>query len=76
MFVAPKCNRPLQASHPVCYCRGDKATVTATAGCLASTEFPKIPQDKLLGVVQQLQEGLQEQLQQLPGAQLNVSVPA
>ena len=58
------------------YCRGDEATITATAGCVAGTEFPRIPQGDLQGLVQQLQEGLQEPLQQLPGAQLNVSVPA
>ena len=61
---------------PIWFCRGDEAAVTVTAGCVAGTEFPRIPQAELQGVVQQLQEGLQEPLQQLPGAQLNVSVPA
>ena len=59
---------------PICFCRGDEAPVAVTAGCVAGTEFSKIPQDELQGVVRQLQEGLQEPLLQLPGAQLNVSV--
>ena len=76
MFVPPECSQDPVGKPHICVCRGDEATVTVTAGCVASTGFPKAPQAELQGVVQQLQEGLQEPLQQLPGAQLNVSVPA